>query len=58
MIPALRPHDKYMPIRVVLYLKIIASTQNLRHEQQRDTYLRIRTALELLDAASELQHSM
>ena len=48
MIPALRPHDKYITIRVVFYLKIIALTQNLRHEQQRNTYLCIHTALELL----------
>ena len=51
MLPALRPHDKHMAILVVLYLKIIAATQNLKHEQQRDTHLCIRTALELLEHA-------
>ena len=48
IVPALRPRDKRIIILVVSYLTIDASMQNPKHKRRRGTYLRIRTALELL----------
>ena len=45
--PTLRPRDERVTLPVVPHLKVIASKWNPRHKQQRDTYLCIRTALEI-----------